>query len=39
MSKRIKYSNEPIKAEVIRNFLPSPEQLVAGEEGIKSPFP
>lgn len=25
----------PIKAEVIRDFLPSPEQLVAGEEGIK----
>ncbi|HMN44519.1 MAG TPA: hypothetical protein PKE27_08105 [Povalibacter sp.] len=35
MSKKIKYSNEPIKAEVIRDFLPSPEQLVAGEEGIK----
>ena len=35
MSKRIRYSNEPIKAEVIRDFLPSPEQLVAGEEGIK----
>lgn len=35
MSKRIKYSNEPIKAEVIRDFLPSPEQLVVGEEGIK----
>lgn len=35
MSKKIKYSNEPIKAEVIRDFLPSPEQLVVGEEGIK----
>lgn len=35
MSKRIKYSNEPIKAEVVRDFLPSPEQLVVGEEGIK----
>ncbi len=35
MSKRIKYSNEPIKAEVIPDFLPSPDQLVAGEEGIK----
>lgn len=35
MSKKIKYSNEPIEAEVIRDFLPSPEQLVAGEEGIK----
>jgi hypothetical protein len=35
MSKRIKYSNEPIKAEVIPDFLPSPEQLVVGEEGVK----
>jgi hypothetical protein len=29
-----RYSNEPIKAEVIRDFLPSPEQLVAGGEGV-----
>ena len=35
MSKKIKYTNEPIKAEVIRDFLPSPEQLVMGEEGVK----
>ena len=35
MSKRIKYSSEPIKAEVIRDFLPSPDQLVIGEEGVK----
>lgn len=35
MSKRIKYSNEPIQAEVIRDFLPSPEQLVIAEEGVK----
>jgi hypothetical protein len=35
MSKRIKYSNEPIKAEVIPDFLPSPEELVVGEEGVK----
>ena len=35
MSKRIKYSNEPIEAEVIRNFLPPPEQLVLTEEGVK----
>lgn len=35
MSKRIKYTNEPIKAEVVRDFLPSPDQLVLGEEGVK----
>ena len=35
MSKRIKYSDEPIKAEVVRDFLPSPDQLVMGEEGVK----
>jgi hypothetical protein len=35
MSKRIKYSNEPIEAEVIRDFLPPPEQLVVAEEGVK----
>ena len=35
MSKRIKYTNEPIKAEVIPDFLPSPDQLVANEEGVK----
>jgi hypothetical protein len=35
MSKRIKYSDEPIKAEVIPDFLPSPDQLVVGEEGVK----
>jgi hypothetical protein len=35
MSNKIRYTNEPIKAEVVRDFLPSPEQLVAGEEGIK----
>ena len=35
MSKRIKYTDESIKAEVIRDFLPPPDQLVAGEEGVK----
>lgn len=35
MSKRIKYTDEPIQAEVIRDFLPSPDQLVMGEEGVK----
>jgi hypothetical protein len=35
MSKRIKYSNEPIEAEVVRDFLPPPDQLVLTEEGVK----
>lgn len=35
MSKKIKYTNEPIQAEVVRDFLPSPDELVVGEEGVK----
>ena len=35
MSKRIKYTDEPIEAKVVRDFLPSPDQLVLGEEGVK----
>lgn len=35
MSKKIKYSDEPIQAEVVRDFLPPPDQLAAGEEGVK----
>jgi hypothetical protein len=35
MSKRITYTDEPIQAEVVRDFLPSPDQLVMGEEGVK----
>jgi len=35
MSKRIKYTNEPLKAEVIPDFLPPPEQLVVSEDGVK----
>jgi hypothetical protein len=35
MKKRIKYSDEPIKAEVMPDFLPPPEQLVVDEEGVK----
>lgn len=31
MSRKIKYSNEPIDAEVIRNFLPTPEELALVE--------
>jgi predicted DNA binding CopG/RHH family protein len=35
MSKRIKYSNEPIEAEVIADFLPPPEQLARAEVSVK----
>jgi hypothetical protein len=35
MSKKIKYTDEPMQAEVVRDFLPSPDELVAGEEGVK----
>ena len=35
MSKKIRYTDEPISAEVVRDFLPSPDQLVVGEEGVK----
>ena len=35
MSKRIRYTDEPIEAEVVRDFLPSPDQLASGEEGVK----
>lgn len=36
MSKRIKYTNEPIgKVRVVRDFLPPPDQLVFREEPIK----
>ena len=35
MNGKIKYSDEPVQAEVVRDFLPPPDQLVAGEEGVK----
>lgn len=35
MSKKIRYTDEPIKAEVVRDFLPPPEQLAVSEEGVK----
>jgi predicted DNA binding CopG/RHH family protein len=35
MSTKIKYSNEPIEAKVVRDFLPHPEELAFREEGIK----
>ncbi len=35
MSTKIKYSDEPIEAKVIRDFLPPPEELAFREEGVK----
>lgn len=36
MNKRIKYTNEPIgEPRVIRDFLPSPEELAFREEEVK----
>ncbi len=33
--KRIKYIDEPIKAKVIKDFLPKPEDLVLKENNVK----
>ena len=35
MSAKIKYTNEPIEANVILDFLPPPEELAFREEGVK----
>lgn len=35
VSSKIKYSDEPIEAKVIRDFLPPPEALAFREEGVK----
>lgn len=35
MNAKIKYTDESIKAKVIRDFLPPPEQLAFREEGVK----
>lgn len=35
MSAKIKYTNEPIEAKVIPDFLPPPEELAFREEGVK----
>lgn len=32
---KIKYSDEPIEAKVIQDFLPPPEELAFREEGVK----
>jgi len=35
MSAKIKYTDEPIEAKVIHDFLPPPEELAFREEGVK----
>jgi len=35
MAEKIKYTDEPIRAKVIQDFLPPPEELGFREEGIK----
>ena len=35
MKTKIKYTNEPIEAKVIMDFLPPPEELAFREEGVK----
>jgi len=35
MKKKIKYSNEPMKFKVIKDFLPPPEELALKEENVK----
>ncbi len=35
MRGRINYTDEPIEARVIRDFLPPPEELAFKEEGVK----
>jgi predicted DNA binding CopG/RHH family protein len=35
MSTKIKYTNEPVDAKVIKDLLPRPEELAFREEGVK----
>lgn len=34
-TKKIKYTDEPINAKVIKDFLPKPEDLVLKEDNVK----
>jgi len=38
MNAKIKYTNEPIEARVIQDFLPPPDELAFREEGVKITF-
>ena len=35
MKRKIKYTNEPMQFELIKDFLPSPDQLAVKNENIK----
>jgi predicted DNA binding CopG/RHH family protein len=35
MKNTIKYTNEPIEAKIVKDFLPNPEELVLREEKVK----
>ncbi|MEO6321593.1 MAG: hypothetical protein ABIR56_13055 [Polaromonas sp.] len=35
MSRKIKYTDEPMQARVIQDFLPPPQELAFREEGVK----
>jgi predicted DNA binding CopG/RHH family protein len=35
MTQKIKYTNEPIEARVVRDFLPPPEELAFKEDNVK----
>ena len=35
MSKRIRYTDEPMEMEVVSDFLPPPEELVPRQETVK----
>ena len=35
MSAKIKYTDEPIEARIVQDFLPPPDELAFREEGVK----
>jgi len=35
MKKKIEYTDEPMEAEIIEDFLPPPEKLIRREESVK----
>ena len=35
MKKQIRYTNEPMRAKVVEDFLPPPEELVRKEDTVK----
>ena len=35
MKQKIKYTNEPMELKIVKDFLPSPENLVLKEDNVK----